>query len=455
MYYEQAIQLAERFPHTFTIQYPPERALFRQHFSTSLPPLDVLRTQILCEPRMLLYVHVPFCAAKCFYCNFAVDLGKDESRKQRYVDALCGQLARVASLFDPHVSIPGIDIGGGTPTLLSAAQLTQLLAALQPFLRRAEVPHALSIETTPRVAATEPEKLAVLRSGGVDRVSVGIQSSNDETLAQVNRRAQRSLGERAVAGLLDAGFRRVNVDLVFALPGQTRAQFREDLRQVVALRPDSITTYDCLYRGQGRALPQLSAERPDAAAYGALYDMAYELLTGCGYVAPYGSVNFSRHAAETGTSPYFEGRLLDGLPYLGTGNYASSMLGPWWWFGPAEVEDYVARMDAGDVLPASDSYELPLAERVAKALLLSLNFGVLDPARFVRQFQTPIESVVGPQLDLALRSGWLERRDGVYGVRAGRFHALPQIRALFYSAAAVAWVAERGSLVPAPRLRVR
>lgn len=454
MYYEQAAELAERFPHTFTIQYPPERALFRQHFGAALPPADALREQIRREPRVLLYVHVPFCAAKCFYCNFAVDLGKDPARQQRYVDALCGQLARVDALTG-SVPIPGIDIGGGTPTLLSPAQLAQLLCALQPFLRRAEIPHALSIETTPRVAATEPEKLSVLREGGVARVSVGIQSSNDETLAQVNRRAQRSLGERAVAGLLAAGFRRVNVDLVFALPGQTAAQFREDLRQVVALRPDSITTYDCLYRGQGRALPQLSAERPDAATYGALYDLAYELLTGCGYAAPYGSVNFSRHAGETGTSPYFEGRLLDGLPYLGTGNYASSMLGPWWWFGPAAVEDYVARMDAGDVLPASDSYALPLAERVAKALLLSLNFGFLDPARFARQFQIPLETAVGPQLELALRRGWLEPQGGVYGVRPGRFHALPQIRALFYSAAAVAWVAARGSLVPAPRLRGR
>lgn len=442
MSFERAVALARRAPHTFTIQYPPSREFFRERYRDGAAPEGTADLT-----RLLFYLHVPFCEAKCFYCNFAVDLRKQEDVHRRYVDALVAQTHRILDRIPERCSIAGIDIGGGTPTLLAAPLLERVLEAVARVRARADVPHPISIETTPRVAAERPEILAILRAHGVDRISVGLQSTNDETLASVNRRAQRSLADRAAANLVAQGFRRVNVDLVFGLPGQTRDHFREDLDLASRLGVDSITTYDCLYRGEGRALPRLTAERPSADEYGALYDLAHDRLISRGYHAPYGSVNFSRHPGETGTSPYFEGRLLDGLPYLGAGNYASSLIGERWWFAPYKVDAYLEAIDAGDPLPAEDAYRLPLAERMAKSTLLSLNFGFIDPARFFAQFGVDLEARFAAEIDHALAQRWLCRTQAfgreVYGVAPGAFGRMPEIRALFYSAAAVDWLRAR------------
>jgi oxygen-independent coproporphyrinogen III oxidase len=439
----QRALLASRSPHVFTIQYPPSREFFRERYRAphDTSPVTSLR-------RALIYAHVPFCEAKCHYCNFAVDVRRDARLHRAYVDALILQIEAVLRLLPEDATVPGIDVGGGTPTLLEAPLLERLLTALRPFARRAEVPHPLSIETTPRIASAEPDKLALMRALGVSRVSVGIQSTNDEMLAQVNRKAQRALGDAALEALAAAAFRRVNVDLVFGLPGQTLAHFREDLERVASSGVDSITTYDCLYRGEGRVLPRKTRALPSMDAYRALYDLAYELLLSRGYHAPYGSLNFSRHADETGTSPYFEGRLLQGLPYVGLGSYASSLVGSRWWFAPYATTAFVSAIQFGEVLPAGDAYDLPPSERMAKSVLAMLNFGVLDRRHFEAQFGRTLDQAFPDALEFAVREGWLEDRGSHLGVRPGRFGELPILRALFYSPEAALWVERDGKRLP-------
>jgi oxygen-independent coproporphyrinogen III oxidase len=433
MSFRPALLLAEQYPHTFTLQYPPRREFFQERYRSSAAPPGLRDAR-----QVLLYVHVPFCEAKCSYCNFAVDVRQQEPLHQRYVEGLQRQLEGLLRAV-PEAIVPGIDIGGGTPTLLTIPLLEHLLASLRPWRQRATVPHPVSIETTPRIAVTHPERLALLADGGVDRISLGLQSSNEEVLARVNREHQAALALQAVEGLRLAGFRRVNVDLIFGLPGQTAVQWQQDLECVLAMPVDSVTTYDCLYRGKGRLFSR-NADYPDPEVYGAFYDQAYQSLTAAGFHAPYGSVNFCRHAGETGTSPYFEGRLLDGLPYLGTGNYASSLLGDCWWFAPYRVGDWLKAVEGGQVLPARDLYWLPADERMAKYLLLSLSFGALDPGRFRRCFGVELKDSFGPALTYALGQGWLTRSGEVFGITPGAFRHLPKVRSLFYSEAAVAWL---------------
>jgi oxygen-independent coproporphyrinogen III oxidase len=444
-----ALDLARRlhwattFPHVFTIQYPPSRDFFREKYRNQEKPelpLDLAR--------VLLYLHVPFCEAKCHYCNFAVDVRKDVRIHRAYVQALVRQIEAFGAALPASTTIPGIDIGGGTPTLLEMESLEKLLVALRPLLIRAEIDHPISIETTPRIASAEPEKLSLLRDLGVSRVSVGIQSTNDETLASVNRRAQTSLTDAALRSLVTVGFHRTNVDLVFGLPGQTIAHFREDLQRVANAGVDSITTYDCLYRGEGRVLPRKVSEYPTMAEYRAFYDFAHEFLQTHGYTAQYGSLNYSKHPAETGTSPYFEGRLLRGLPYVGLGSYASSLLGRKWFFAPYGTAAYVASIDAGDMLPVMDGYDLPAEERMAKSVLAMLNFGVIHREYFAQQFGVMIDDVFRRALDVALARGWLEDSGAYLGVTSGRFADMPSIRALFYSVEAMNWVEREGKRLP-------
>src|SRR4051812_40933217 len=160
----QACALAQAQPLEFTLQYPPGRDYFRERFRHTLAWERLVAEQ---TGDLLLYVHVPFCAARCYYCNFAIDLRSQARVHAAYVDAIVTQLARLLPLVR-HRPLAGIDIGGGTPTLLDTDLLVCLLDAVAPFRALARVPHPLSIETTPDIAAHHPERLDVLRRGGAD-----------------------------------------------------------------------------------------------------------------------------------------------------------------------------------------------------------------------------------------------------------------------------------------------
>ncbi|MBS0659256.1 MAG: coproporphyrinogen III oxidase family protein [Verrucomicrobia bacterium] len=428
---------AARHAPDFTIQYPPRREYFQQRYRSPLGAPDT-RDWMPAAGDVLLYLHVPFCEAKCYYCNFAVDVSSDADLHRRYVDALLVDLERHRPWLE-RARVRGIDVGGGTPTRLGSADLTRLGAALRPFADPAH-PWPLSLETTPRIAATEPEKMQALRAAGFGRVSMGVQSFHAATLAAVNRQAQVDQTAQAMAHLRAAGFARINLDVIFALPGQTLADWDFDLAQLIALQPDSITTYDCLYRGKGRALTRRTSQLPGPDVYGAMYDHAFARLTAAGWHAPYGSVNFAREPRETGTSAYFEGRLLDGLPYLGLGNYATSLRGHRWSFNVRGVRSYL-RQVAADASTTEDCYDLPPAEVMAKQVLLSLNFGFIDPARFARQFGVDFEEVFAEPLACAVAAGWLQRApDACWRLAPGAFSQLPLLRALFYPPAARAWL---------------
>jgi len=415
---DRAVALAKRHPHDFTLQYPPRREYFQERFRAA--PRDTFPEDVV------LYVHVPFCARRCDYCNFAVDVSPDESRMERYVAAVERKLDSL-----PFRSTGGIDIGGGTPTRLPPRLLARLLRAVRRF------DGAISIETTPEIAATSPDTIAVLRELGVDRVSVGLQSTDDAVLAGVHRPGS-SLHARAVEAL--RAFRRVNVDLVFGLPGQDHGAWDRDVAAAIALGADSITTYDCLYRGKGRRMTRRSLGLPTPETYGRMYDDARERLGAAGYRSPYGSVNHSRHAGETGTSAYFERRLFDGWAYVGVGTYATSHTGDTWTFERAGVDAWTRAALASEST-LGDTYVLPSGETMTKYLLLSLSFGRLDRGRFSRRFGESLDSRFGERLGWAVARGWLSEDNDGFGVT--RFDTLPLVRALLYTEGAIGWLANR------------
>jgi len=431
------VEFAARHTPDFTIQYPPRREYFQERFRSTRETPDT-RDWMPEDGDILLYLHVPFCEAKCYYCNFAVDVSADSELHRTYVDALLEDVTRHQAWLE-RARVRGVDLGGGTPTRLSIDCLLRLGAKLRPFADPTH-PWPLSVETTPKIAAAEAEKMNALHAAGFGRISMGVQSFHAATLAAVNRHAQVDQVAKAMANLRAAGFSRINLDVIFALPGQTLADWDFDLTQLIALQPDSITTYDCVYRGKGRALNRRSDLIPPPEIYGRMYDHAFARLITAGWHAPYGSVNFSRAPQETGTSAYFEGRLLDGLPYLGLGNYATSLRGNRWSFNIHSVQSYLRQISAGEST-TEDCYDLPPAEVMAKQVLLSLNFGFIDPARFARQFGVCFTVIFAEAIEFAVAARWLQHSpDGLWRLVPGAFGDLPLLRALFYPPAARAWL---------------
>src|SRR5688572_20579332 len=179
-----------------------------------------------------LYVHVPFCAQKCSYCAFYSEASQGEV-VNRYVDALILEMAHIEEDFKPRT----IFFGGGTPSLLTLRQWERILTAMQK--RGWTQPVEWTIECNPATVSLDKAKL--LRSAGVNRISMGVQSLDEGLLDKLGRVHDRSMVFRSYETLRQAGFENINLDLMFAIPSQTLPIWDSTLREAIALGPDHLS----------------------------------------------------------------------------------------------------------------------------------------------------------------------------------------------------------------------
>ena len=241
------------------------------------------------EPIASLYVHVPFCAQKCQYCAFYSEPARTAVR-DRYVTALIREMELVAGDLEPRT----VFFGGGTPTLLNRGQWERIFRAMDRLhlLGAAE----WTVECNPATLSLDKAKL--LRAGGVNRVSLGVQSLEETLLDRLGRVHTRGQVFRSFDILRAAGFGNVNIDLMFAIPGQTMATWRETLVEALALNSEHLSSYEVIYEEDTPLFRQLGAACQDAneELACAMYDELIARATAAGLVQ-YEVANFARHAS--------------------------------------------------------------------------------------------------------------------------------------------------------------
>jgi oxygen-independent coproporphyrinogen III oxidase len=233
-----------------------------------------------------LYVHVPFCASTCDFCAFYQTV-PTAGAVQRFLDGigreaeLVGSMRRATTLF----------WGGGTPGLLAPDDLGRLAATVRNAA--GGTPEEWTVELAPG-SVTAP-RLSVLRDAGVTRVSMGVQSFQPTLLDALGRQHTLEQIYRAYDRVRAAGFKSVNIDLMFALPGQTAAEWAADVREAVALAPDHVSTYCLTFEEDTRLWVKLSQGRVkiDPEHEAALYRATWSQLADAGY-AQYEISNFAR-----------------------------------------------------------------------------------------------------------------------------------------------------------------
>ncbi len=205
-------------------------------------------------PVTSLYVHVPFCARKCWYCAFYSEPSNGE-QIDRYVNALIGELERVAADLKPQT----VYFGGGTPTLLNLRQWSSILEAMERLglLGAAE----WTVECNP--ATLSLEKAQLLQGYGVNRVSMGVQSFNEALLDRLGRIHTREQAFESFDLLRKAGFDNLNLDLMFAIPGQTLEVWRETLIEATAMGSEHLSSYEVIYEEDTPLYAQLQAGAAD------------------------------------------------------------------------------------------------------------------------------------------------------------------------------------------------
>lgn len=227
-----------------------------------------------------LYIHIPFCAQKCIYCDF-YSLSDAAARMDDYCAALCAHLDETAATAKNHV-VDTIYFGGGTPTFFGAARLIRILRCIEKKYAVAKGAE-ITFEANPE-SARDVGELKKLRRAGFNRISLGMQSASDETLKTLGRIHSADDVKEAVAAARKAKLKNVSLDLIYGLPSQTMDHWLSDLNAAIALAPEHISCYG-LKVEEGTPLHRDAAQYtlPDDDAQADFYLAAVELLAKNGY----------------------------------------------------------------------------------------------------------------------------------------------------------------------------
>ena len=309
-----------------------------------------------------IYVHIPFCARICPYCAFYKER-PDVSQTNRFCEALLVELDERQSrlLIDPET----IFVGGGTPTALTTAQLEYLLGGFRERLNLSAL-REWTVEANP--GSVSPGKAEMLRSLGINRISLGVQSWDDELLKLLGREHNAAQAEASFHILRGAGFTNVNIDLMFGLPGQTLEQWRTTLEKTIALGSEHISTYCLTYEEDTEFFARQARgefrEDPDSDAR--FLESAMELLESGGF-EHYEISNYARDGyASSHNRGYWAGE-----DYLGIGPSAFSTVGLARYQNVSDYRGYSDRVLAGSSAISSTealTAEMKRGERIALSL---------------------------------------------------------------------------------------
>ncbi|PQO30131.1 STM4012 family radical SAM protein [Blastopirellula marina] len=230
---------------------------------------------------LFLYVHLPFCEMRCGFCNLFARAGGDDATYDLYLDSVERQARRMSAATVGDRSVARLALGGGTPTVLSAAQLDRLFQMLVRYFDADPRQIPMSVESSPKTASQE--KLDLLRQWGVERVSIGVQSFVESEVHSIGRPQQSAEVHGALSRIKQAGFPVLNIDLIYGQPQQTLASWNESLDAALRYKPEEIFLYPLYVRpqtGLGRRDIPLESDPPQTIE---LYRAGRDRLLAAGY----------------------------------------------------------------------------------------------------------------------------------------------------------------------------
>ena len=353
-----------------------------------------------------IYIHVPFCAKKCAYCDFASFSGR-EADWGRYFDEILTEIRRWSDVTDfgllrDEYRVGTVFVGGGTPTLVDAGYIEKVLDACRdvaPFEEDAEI----TIEGNP--GTLTPDRLATYRRAGVNRLSLGAQSFDDGLLRTLGRIHTAGQIGKAVHMAREAGFDNINLDLMYALPGQDMGQWADTLDAAVALGVPHISAYSLIVEPGTQMAARVASGAlavPDDDAVNAMQRQAISRLNAAGY-RRYEISNYARPGYECRHNLVYWNR----GDYLGLGCAAHSLLGGRRFHNPESVDDYLAGVRR------QDETRLTARDVMEETLMLSTRtVQGLDLAAWESAFGTCFERGREDAIGRLEKGGMVERAGG-------------------------------------------
>lgn len=352
-----------------------------------------------------LYLHIPFCVSKCKYCDF-LSAPSGEEQRQIYVERLCRRIRYWSDVIHNYgYEIVSIFVGGGTPSILTEAQITQVFEAVYesfPIREDAEI----TLEMNP--GTDVKDKLPVYRKLGINRLSMGLQSADNEELKCLGRIHTYEDFRQVYQWAREAGFTNINVDLMSAIPGQTLESYEDTLRKVADLEPEHISAYSLIIEegtpfyeryGEGRHAEEL----PDEDIERQMYVRTGEILEDYGYHR-YEISNYAKDGYECRHNLGY----WDRKEYLGLGAGASSLMDHIRWKEPDHIGP-----STGLVLEEREDFtRLRRKDEMEEFMFLGLRkINGVSEYDFYKSFRVSMDEIYKESIENLIKEGLLVREE--------------------------------------------
>ncbi len=335
-----------------------------------------------------LYIHFPFCLQKCRYCSFnSIPVPEDDMLVTGYLQALEKEIAIYASFY-PNESLSSIYLGGGTPTVLPAESLCRILSRCkESFVCSPEI--EITIEANP--GTVTQKMLQLLKDAGVNRLSLGVQSFKSAELGLLGRSHSVSEVYAAYDAARKAGFDNINLDLIYALPGQSLQFWRDNLRSAIRLSPEHLSIYGLSLEDSTPLAVDLKKGKLEACSEEmqlSMWEETASMVAEAGFIR-YEFSNYAQPGKECRHNiTYWENR-----PYLGVGAGAHGYHEHVRYGNEQEIQKYIEMVEKGEFPRAFEEQQSPKEEMVDTIIMgLRLTKGLSRPD-FTRRFGCSFESL--------------------------------------------------------------
>ncbi|MEG2892596.1 MAG: radical SAM family heme chaperone HemW [Clostridium sp.] len=329
-----------------------------------------------------LYVHIPFCARKCLYCDF--NSITDRSLEDEYIDRLLTEIDKI-----PEKKFKTIFIGGGTPTILSIQNLEKLLTKLEKYS-----PIEFSIECNPGTLTID--NLTVMKKHGINRLSIGLQSSNNSILKSLGRIHSFEEFLDGYNNARSVGFNNINIDLMFAVPEQSFEMYKETLDKITSLSPEHISAYSLIveegtpfYRMNEKGVLKVVDEDIERE----MYDYTIEYLQKKGY-GWYEISNFAKNKLESQHNIVYWST----TDYYGVGAGAHSYVNRYRYSNPKSIKEYIDFIDS--YVDYEDKEYIDDKNAMEEFMFLGLRMiDGISKDEFKKRFNVAIEDIYKEAID--------------------------------------------------------
>ncbi len=384
------------------------------------------------ENKLCLYIHIPFCNKLCAFCEYIKFRKDNDEYEKKYIDILEKDVMKFIER--NSFELYGFDIGGGTPTCLNIDNFTRLMdIAKRTNDLKTITDYEPSIEAT--FDTLDVDKLKLIVSSGFKRISLGVQTTNTKMLNTQNRNIVTVDKMLTTFNLIrENGIRKINIDFMYGIFGQTMTDIENSVRCVKILNPNQVTLYEMRYN-QINNKKSISKDQLYKQ-----YKVIYDSLIKLGYKAEFGQNTFSKDNKDLGLSSYLRYRMIDNISYKGFGIAAQSKSKLGISYNIGKNHESIEECFKKGTFYADDIYLLPKEELVAKYIMISLYFGKFNLDIVSDILKDDSKKYYEKELDYLINNKYIKISNNIVEVTKKGFKYYGAMGSLFYSKKVKEWL---------------